>query len=77
MTVQRPHIISCRLSDSEWAEFCAMCRKHRVTFQDMMRAMVIDAIVEEMRGEIDGLRRKQPQGCEDSAEAGEGCRAAT
>ena len=68
------HVISVRLSDSEWAAFHEVCNRNAVTFQAMLHAIVVDALADEG---WDALRPNESERCEDSAEAGEGCGSAT
>jgi hypothetical protein len=65
--------MSVRLSADEFQQFMDLCRKHNVSRQEMLRAMVVDALAEESP---DGLRSKQSKGRQDGRETGEGCRPA-
>lgn len=69
MTIQRPHVISCRLSTNEWRELTFICQKYNVTIYDMLRALIKDAIADE----AEDVRRIESEGREDRTKASEGC----
>jgi hypothetical protein len=51
-----------------------MCLRHKVSYQDLLRAMIVDALVEEG---YDALRCEQSEGREGSGETSETCGATT
>ena len=63
------HVVAVRLSDQEHGALLDTCRKNNVTMQALMRAIVLDALVDEG---YDALRCEQSEGCESSAEISEG-----
>lgn len=73
MTVMRPRIVACRMSEGEFNAFVAICEKNDLTYQEMMHAILIDALLDEG---YDALRPNEPERCESSTETGEGCRPA-
>jgi hypothetical protein len=72
--IKHPRTVCCRLSNEEWEAFDDLCQKKRISYNDMFRAIIIDALYDEG---YDALRCEQSTGCEDSAEAIETCGAAT
>ena len=62
------HVVAVRLSQGEWLAFQQVQHRHHVTAQQFLRAIVIDALVDEG---YDGLRCRQSEGCEGAGEAGE------
>jgi len=67
--VRRPYVIHCRLSFEEISAFKAMCRRHNLVTQDMLRALIVDAVAEEE----DVLQRRQQTGRESGREGRKGC----
>jgi hypothetical protein len=61
-------VICVRVTDREFQAFQAICDKHRVSRQDLLRAVLVDVLVEEG---FDALRCEQPPGCESGRETGE------
>jgi hypothetical protein len=62
------HVISVRLTDDEYSAFCGVQRKNRLTPQQLLHSIIIDALVDEG---YDGLRCGEPEGCEGPGEAGQ------
>jgi len=62
------HVIAVRLSDGEFNAFVQLRDRHNVTAQQLLHAIVIDALVEDG---FDALRCRQSEGCEDTGEASE------
>jgi hypothetical protein len=67
-------VIAVRLSEGEWQAFIGACAKYNLTKQEFLRAMVIDALVDEG---YDGLRCRQSEGREGLGEEGPARGAAT
>jgi hypothetical protein len=65
--------VAARLTESEHAAFLDVCRKYNITRQQLFRAMIIDALVDEG---YDGLRSEQPEGRESSPTSSEASRPA-
>jgi hypothetical protein len=53
--------VAARLTETEHAAFLDICRKYNITRQQLFRAMIIDALVDEG---YDGLRPEQSERCE-------------
>lgn len=66
--------ISGRLSQLEYQGFLRLCRKHNVSRQQMIRALIVDALVDEgikLLEAEDDLRREQSErreGCGEGIE---------
>jgi len=60
-------VMSVRLNEREWVAFMDICRRNRLSRQDFLHAIVVDALIEEG---YDALRRKQSKGHSRGAEAG-------
>jgi hypothetical protein len=54
--------ISCRLKDNEWEAFHQLCQRNKIRYHDLLRAIVLDALIEEG---FDALRPDEPKGRED------------
>jgi hypothetical protein len=65
--------LSVRVTRDEYEDLLALCDRNNVSRQDMLRAMIIDALAEE----ADALRCRESQGREGSGETSETCGAAT
>lgn len=72
--VRRPNVICCRLDTKELREFHELCVRNNLRYQDMLRAIVVDALAEER---CNALRRQQSEGREGSGETSKTCGAAT
>lgn len=72
--MHKPATLSVRVTQREFIGIMALCKEWNITRQDLLRAIIIDALEEEG---IDGLRRKQQKGCKGAGETGEACRPAT
>jgi hypothetical protein len=62
------HVIAVRLSEGEWSAFQQLRDRHNVTAQQLLHAIVIDALVEDG---WDALRRRESEGCESAGETSE------
>lgn len=74
MTVKRPRVVAVRLSEGEFQAFVAICEKNSLRYQEMMRAIIIDALLEEG---YDALRSREQERREGCSESSESCGAAT
>ncbi len=68
------HVVAVRLSEGEWSAFQELRDRHRVSAQQLLHAIIVDALVDEG---YDALRCRQPEGCPDTGESGETCGATT
>jgi hypothetical protein len=50
------HVVSCRLTESEAHDLKWICLRHGLSMQEMLRAIIIDAIYDE---EVNVRRREQ------------------
>jgi hypothetical protein len=64
--------LSVRVSASEFMGLLELCKKNNVSRQEMLRAMIVDALAEESN-----VRPNQSKRCSGGGETGEGCRPAT
>jgi len=62
------HVVTVRLSEGEWSAFQHLRDRHNVSVQQLLHAIVIDALVEDG---YDALRCRESEGCEDTGETGE------
>ena len=62
------HVIAVRLSEGEWSAFQELRDRHNVSAQQLLRAIVVDALVEDG---FDALRCREPERCPDDAETSE------
>jgi hypothetical protein len=53
------HVVSCRLTNDEVLVLRSMCMRNNCNMQEMLRAIVIDAIYDETLN----VRRRQQEGC--------------
>jgi predicted DNA-binding ribbon-helix-helix protein len=58
----RGHVVSCRLTEGEFDSFKELCIRNGCTVQDMLRAVVIDALYDEGMN----VRRREQEGCTSS-----------
>jgi hypothetical protein len=72
--IHNPRTVGCRLSNEEWEAYSRMCKRNGVGFSDMLRAIVIDALIEEG---YDALRCRESEGRSSSRETSETCGATT
>jgi hypothetical protein len=56
--VLKDHVISCRLTKEEAGVLKEICTRHALTMQEMLRAIVVDAIYDEMLN----VRRREQEG---------------
>lgn len=62
------HVIAVRITDGEWAAFQGLMQSNKVTAQQLLRGIIIDALVEEG---YDALRCRQSEGRKSAGEASE------
>ena len=62
------HVIAVRLSEGEWSAFQELRDRHNVSAQQLLHAIVIDALVEDG---FDALRCRESEGRESAGETGE------
>ena len=62
--------IACRLSVGEYEAFKVVCERHKLTYQELLHSIIIDALVDEG---FDALRCQQQERRKSSPEAGETC----
>lgn len=72
--INRPWVLTVRVTTAEYEALIKICARAGVNRADMLRAMIVDALADEMENE---LRRQQSTGYQGSAEESEGCRPAT
>jgi len=67
-------VLCVRVTDAEFRAFQVICDRAKVSRQEMLRAILVDILVEEG---FDGLRRWEPEGRSGSGEDCETCGATT
>jgi hypothetical protein len=72
--IDKPLVLSVRVTEAEYEAFMVLCMKHNLSRQELLRAMIVDALLDEAD---DAIRRKQSERHKGSSETGEGCRPAT
>jgi hypothetical protein len=72
--IRQPEIVSARLTEVELLFFDAICAKHGVNRHELLRSIVIDALMDEG---YDALRCRESEGREASGETSETCGATT
>jgi len=72
--IRQPEIVSVRLTEVELLFLDAICTKHSVNRHELLRSIVIDALMDEG---YDALRRRESEGCKGSREESETCGATT
>jgi hypothetical protein len=63
--------LSVRVSRDEYMGLLDLCKKNNVSRQEMLRALIVDALAEES-----DVRSRKPKRCSGGGETGEGCRPA-
>lgn len=61
------YVIAVRLTKDEFMAFCGVRGKHNLNVQELLHSIIIDALVDEG---YDGLRCREPEGCEGPGKAG-------
>lgn len=67
-------VLAVRVRESEWNAWQQLCEANGCTTQDMLHAVLVDALADEG---LYGLRRRQSEGHSGSGEESEGNGAAT
>jgi hypothetical protein len=72
--IRQPEIVSVRLTELELMTLDAICKQHKVNRHEYVRAIVIDALIEDG---LNALRCRESEGCSSSRETIETCGATT
>lgn len=61
-------VLTVRISDEEFSAFLHIRAKHMLTTQELLHAVIVDALVDEG---YDGIRCRESEGCESARETSE------